>query len=76
MVEEGEVSEDIIDNCVRNILRMKFRLGLFDNPYCYTENPEYFTPEALAAAQKAAGQGGYGACHHASAARRAAYSAQ
>ena len=33
---------------------MKFRLGLFDNPYCYTENPEYFTPEALAAAQKAA----------------------
>jgi beta-glucosidase len=33
---------------------MKFRLGLFDNPYCYTENPEYFTPEALSAAQKAA----------------------
>jgi beta-glucosidase len=39
---------------VRNILRMKFRLGLFDNPYCYTENPEYFTTESLAAAQKAA----------------------
>ena len=54
LVEEGEVSEDIIDNCVRNILRMKFRLGLFDNPYCYTENPEYFTPESLSAAQKAA----------------------
>ena len=54
LVEEGEVSEDIIDNCVRNILRMKFRLGLFDNPYCYTENPVYFTPEALSAAQKAA----------------------
>ena len=54
LVEEGQVSEEIIDNCVRNILRMKFRLGLFDNPYCYTENPEYFTPEALAAAQKAA----------------------
>ena len=54
LVEEGEVSEDIIDNCVRNILRMKFRLGLFDNPYCYTENPEYFTSESLSAAQKAA----------------------
>ena len=54
LVEEGRVSEETIDNCVRNILRMKFRLGLFDNPYCYTENPEYFTPEALAAAQKAA----------------------
>ena len=54
LVEEGRVSEETIDNCVRNILRMKFRLGLFDNPYCYTENPEYFTQEALAAAQKAA----------------------
>ena len=54
LVEEGKVSEQVIDNCVRNILRMKLRLGLFDNPYCYTENPEYFTPEALSAAQKAA----------------------
>ena len=54
LVEEGKVSMDVIDNCVRNILRMKFRLGLFDNPYCYTENPTYFTPDALAAAQKAA----------------------
>ena len=54
LVEEGRVSEDVINNCVRNILRMKFRLGLFDNPYCYTKNPVYFTPEALAAAQKAA----------------------
>lgn len=54
LVEEGQVSEKVIDDCVRNILRMKFRLGLFDNPYCYTENPEYFTAEALAVAQKAA----------------------
>jgi len=54
LVEEGQVSEKVIDDCVRNILRMKFHLGLFDNPYCYTENPEYFTAEALAAAQKAA----------------------
>ena len=54
LVLEGKVSEKAIDNCVRNILRMKFRLGLFDNPYCYTENPEYFTPEALAMAQQAA----------------------
>ena len=54
LVEEGQVSMQVIDNCVRNILRMKFRLGLFDNPYCYTENPEYFTAEALSAAQKAA----------------------
>lgn len=54
LVENGSVREEVIDNCVRNILRMKFRLGLFDNPYCYTEEPTYFTPEALAAAQQAA----------------------
>lgn len=54
LVEEGCVSQELIDEAVRNILRMKFRLGLFDNPYCYTDNPQYFTPEALDAAQRAA----------------------
>ena len=33
LVESGEVSEDRIDISVRRILRDKFRLGLFDNPY-------------------------------------------
>ena len=32
-VREGLVSEKRIDEAVRNILRVKFRLGLFDNPY-------------------------------------------
>lgn len=54
LVEEGKIDEKQIDASVRNVLRMKFQLGLFDNPYCYTENPEYFTPEALDAAQRAA----------------------
>ncbi len=55
LVAQGIVSEKQLDACVRNILRMKFRLGLFDNPYCYIEdNPTYFVPEALAAAQRAA----------------------
>lgn len=55
LVAQGVVSEKQLDACVRNILRMKFRLGLFDNPYCYIEdNPTYFAPEALAAAQRAA----------------------
>lgn len=54
LVEEGKVSMEQIDVCVRSILRMKFRLGLFENPYCYVENPSYYTPEALAAAQRAA----------------------
>lgn len=32
-VEEGRVSLDTIDNAVRNVLRIKFDLGLFENPY-------------------------------------------
>ena len=39
LVEQGVVSEKQIDACVRDILRMKFRLGLFDNPYAATETP-------------------------------------
>ena len=54
LVEQGIVNEKQLDECVRNILRMKFRLGLFDNPYCDTIAPQYFRPEALAAAQRAA----------------------
>ena len=32
-VENGEVAEDRIDDAVRRILRQKFRLGLFENPF-------------------------------------------
>ncbi len=33
LVESGQLSEDRIDQSVRRILRDKFRLGLFENPY-------------------------------------------
>ncbi|SFE60346.1 beta-glucosidase [Thermophagus xiamenensis] len=33
LVEEGKVKMEWIDDAVRRILRVKFRLGLFDNPY-------------------------------------------
>lgn len=33
LVSEGKVSQESIDDAVRNILRVKFQLGLFDNPY-------------------------------------------
>ncbi len=33
LVREGEVPESRIDEAVRRILRLKFELGLFDNPY-------------------------------------------
>ena len=54
LVNEGLVKEEQIDVCVRDILRMKFRLGLFDNPYCAVENPDYYNAESLSAAQRAA----------------------
>ncbi len=37
LVKEGKVSEDKIDDAVRRILRVKFELGLFDNPYKYCD---------------------------------------
>ena len=33
LVHEGKISEDLLDAAVRRILRIKFQLGLFDNPY-------------------------------------------
>lgn len=54
LVETGEVSMAEIDEMVANILRLKFRLGLFDNPYVNMKKASvYYTPEALAAARKA-----------------------
>ncbi|MEL6660357.1 MAG: glycoside hydrolase family 3 N-terminal domain-containing protein [Bacteroidota bacterium] len=32
-VESGEIKQERIDDAVRRILRQKFRLGLFDNPF-------------------------------------------
>ncbi len=36
-VEEGIVDEAIIDRAVKRILTMKFELGLFDDPYRYSD---------------------------------------
>jgi beta-glucosidase len=33
LLKEGKITESRIDEAVRNILRVKFELGLFDNPY-------------------------------------------
>jgi beta-glucosidase len=35
LVREGKVSQDKVDDAVRRILRVKFMLGLFDDPYKY-----------------------------------------
>ena len=39
LVAEGKVKESQIDECVRSILRLKYRLGLFENPYVPEETP-------------------------------------
>lgn len=37
LVKEGKVSEAEIDDAVRRILKVKFKLGLFDDPYKYCD---------------------------------------
>ena len=56
LVEEGKISMETIDNAVRNILRLKFRLGLFENPYVdeTLARKVAYAPEHLAAAEQAA----------------------
>ena len=55
-VAEGKVSMETIDNAVRNILRLKFRLGLFENPYIVTPQSVKYAEEHLLAAKTAAEQ--------------------
>lgn len=56
LINEGKVSMETIDNAVRNILRIKIRLGLFESPYVDESKTEasFYTPEALEAARKSA----------------------
>ncbi|GAV01429.1 hypothetical protein RvY_12142 [Ramazzottius varieornatus] len=53
LVQTGKVAMDVIDTAVRNILRAKFRLGLFDNPYVDEELEQVtiLKPEFLQAAR-------------------------
>lgn len=56
LVEEGKISVETIDNAVRNILTLKFRLGLFENPYVEEglDRKVAYAPEHLAAAKQCA----------------------
>jgi beta-glucosidase len=58
LVESGQVEESLIDDAVRRILRVKFRLGLFDDPYRYgdpaREKREELSPDHLATARDVA----------------------
>lgn len=48
LVDSGLVRESQIDECVRSVLRLKYRLGLFENPYVPEDEPIVCTPEASA----------------------------
>ena len=55
LVEEGRISVETIDTAVANVLRAKYRLGLFDNPYVNPSHlPSIANDEHLAVAKKAA----------------------
>ena len=55
LVEDGEVPMSRIDDAVARILRLKFRLGLFDTPDTFTEDyPEFASEEHIAAAYQTA----------------------
>lgn len=55
LIEEGIVNESQLNFYVSNILRIKFRMGLFDQPYIPNNHPgELYAEEHLTAAKNAA----------------------
>lgn len=55
LLEDGKVTEEQINKLVADVLRLKYRLGLFDNPYVDEKTASrFYSPEALEAAQKCA----------------------
>ena len=55
LVKDKEVPMSRIDDAVRRVLRMKFRLGLFDRPnWSVADYPKFASKEHEAAAKKAA----------------------
>lgn len=53
-IEEGKLSIDVLDEAVRRVLRVKFEIGLFDDPYGH-EN-DYDIDAHIALSRKIAGE--------------------
>ncbi len=57
LVEKGEITMEQIDRAVLRVLQLKNKLGLFENPFRYTDAEKAYelknNPEALALAQDA-----------------------
>ena len=54
LVQEGEVPMNRIDDAVARVLRLKYRLGLFDHPYWDIKKYDKFGSKEFAAALQAA----------------------
>lgn len=57
-IEAGRLPIEVVDTAVRRVLRLKFQLGLFEQPYVDVEAVEaqFQTPEQRALARKAAAE--------------------
>lgn len=58
LVRDGEISGERLDDAVRRVLRLKFRLGLFEHPYTEESTPEerFLREEDLAVAGELAAE--------------------
>ncbi|HEV2915137.1 MAG TPA: beta-glucosidase BglX [Pyrinomonadaceae bacterium] len=58
LIREGKLTQATLDEAVRRILRIKFRLGLFDKPYTEAgrESAQLLSAENMTAAREVAGR--------------------
>ena len=58
LVEEGKVTMAQVDESVRRVLRVKFRLGLFERPYTPVTNEKdrFFRPQSMVVAAQLAAE--------------------
>ena len=57
LVKEGRISEKLVDELCREVLAIKYRLGLFEDPYRYGKqdlSKAYYRPENMEFARKVA----------------------
>lgn len=55
LLQEGKIDQQLVDEAVKNILRVKFKLGLFENPYTKADaEKQMLNPDFLDHARKVA----------------------
>jgi beta-glucosidase len=52
LVKQGKIKKKELNAAVRHVLRLKFRAGLFDNPYPELREPVFYAPAHLALARE------------------------